>query len=103
MHCKKLGRSLSIGSAFVVTLAALPVAAVAATTGMVSSQPMTMSSGSSAKSEGNCSRSMGMNAMAKKAPGAQKAQEGKCVSHAAIKAHDGKCGKTYMSKGKSSS
>ncbi|PKY10960.1 hypothetical protein B1757_07010 [Acidithiobacillus marinus] len=102
--------SFALGSAFALSLSSLPVTAIAATAGNANLQPVAMMSGNAHK-EGNCSQMMGsqkmskgyqegncsknMNKMAKKS---SKAQEGHCTSSAAIKAHDGKCGKTTMEK-----
>ncbi len=101
-----ISASFALGSAFALSLAALPATAIAATTATL--QPVAMM-GSNAKNEGNCSqmmgkghqegncsKNMGTSNMAKTGPSAKKAQEGHCVSSAAIKAHDGKCGKKYM-------
>ncbi|WP_226844797.1 hypothetical protein [Acidithiobacillus ferriphilus] len=66
--------SVTLGSAFAVTLGALPLTAIAADAAapqiLMTAQPAAMPV--SAKSEGHC------------------------VSAAMIKAHDGKCGKAYM-------
>ncbi|MBE7562624.1 hypothetical protein H7F10_06600 [Acidithiobacillus sp. HP-6] len=105
---KKTYVSVALGSAFALSMAALPATAIAATTGMATLQPVAMM-GSSAKNEGNCSQMMGkgqqegncskgMNKMAPKASNNAKAKEAHCVSKAAIKAHDGKCGKKTMEK-----
>lgn len=108
MKKNRIPASFAIGSAFALSLTALPATAIAGTATL---QPVPMMS-SSAKKEGNCSQTMGarmsgkgyqegncsknMNKMAPKAP--SKAQEAHCVSSAAIKAHDGKCGKQYLDK-----
>ncbi len=113
MKKNQIYASFALGSAFALSLTALPATAMAATAGTATLQPVAMM-GSSAKKEGNCSQMMGsqmsgkgyqegncskrMNKMAPKASGNAKAQEAHCVSSAAIKAHDGKCGKQYMGK-----
>lgn len=87
MKRKNFAWSLTLGSAFAVTLGALPLTAVATDASapqvqvLATAQPVTMTV--SAKGEGNCSQRM-------------KSKEGLCVSAAMVKAHDGKCGKAYM-------
>lgn len=84
MKQRNLVWPITLGSAFAVTLGALPLTSVvaeAATQALATAQPMAMAV--NAQGEGNCSRNM-------------KAKEGHCVSAAMIKAHDGKCGKAYM-------
>ena len=78
MKQKNFAYSFTLGSAFVITLGALPLTAIAADAAapqiLKSAQPVAMPV--SAKSEGHC------------------------VSAAMVKAHDGKCGKAYMMKHK---
>ncbi|WP_298173647.1 hypothetical protein [Acidithiobacillus sp.] len=85
MKRKNFAWSLTLGSAFAVTLGALPLTAVAADASapqvLATARPVTMTV--SAKGEGNCSQRM-------------KSKEGLCVSAAMVKTHDGKCGKAYM-------
>jgi len=80
--------SLGVSSLFVLSLSSLPMTAQATTTAPSmnpSNQAMSKNMG-----EGGCSRMMG------KTPA--KPMESKCTSQGDIRAHGGKCGKSYMEK-----
>ncbi|MEL5849809.1 MAG: hypothetical protein U7M05_10650 [Candidatus Igneacidithiobacillus chanchocoensis] len=84
---------IGLASLFALSLGSLPLAAEAMTTPAPMNGQQQMAQG--AMHEGNCSRMMGEgNCSRSKA----KAGESHCTSKAQIRAHSGKCGKSYMKK-----
>ncbi|WP_291512188.1 hypothetical protein [Acidithiobacillus sp.] len=87
--------SLPLASLFALGLGALPAATLVAmpTTASASTTMQSSKNGM----EGGCSRSMSKT-MSEGGCSRTMAPEGHCVSAAAIKAHGGNCGKSYMEK-----
>ncbi|WP_308388682.1 hypothetical protein [Acidithiobacillus sp. AMEEHan] len=85
---------LGLASLFALSLGSLPLVADASTTPPMNGQAQ-MSQNGTKMGEGNCSRMMGEGNCSRSMG---KMAESHCTSKAQIRAHDGKCGKTYMKK-----